>query len=241
MLTIEFYKSPGGKDVIPTVDITEASETIDSLLRFIYPIRRPVIFAPDIPLDESLTGLVVLLKTADKYQMDGVLFELRTLLMSPPLLKEHPVRVYAIACMYGFDPEAKIASRHTLNVDILRTPLFPELSQITARNYIRLIQLHQARATSALSVLYSMSPSCTGCSKERDGPLWWIEFKERARDELRQRPTSDAIFNASFLARCVVDSKSICPHCPLSYLNAATQARLDHLKERIDQLPDTID
>jgi len=234
-------KDAAGKEEVAIVDVTEDANVVDLLLRFIYPIRNPPFLCTD-AADSTLDSVVLLLKAADKYQMEGVLWSLREVLLHPDLLEKVPIRVYTIACMFGLEEEARTASRHTLSFDVLRTPLFGELSQISARDYIRLVQLHQNRASSALSILHSATPSCIGCSKEREaGPLWWTEFKEKAANELRQKPNTDIIFAAAFMARCVMDSKGMCTYCPLSYLNAATQARLEHMKERIDALPSTVE
>jgi hypothetical protein len=231
-----------GQDQAPSVDLAEDANTLDMLLRFLYPIRRPQIALQYQSPDDALDVIVTLLKAADKYQIDCVTWGLREQLLHPSLLKHRPIRVYTIACMFGFEEEARIASSHTLNVNVLETPLFGELGLISARDYLRLVQLHQKRALSAVSILQTATPTCVGCSKERDaGPLWWCEFKDRATKELKQKPSTDTIFGASFLANCVTEAKGLCPHCPLSYLSVATQARLEHMKEKIDALPRTVE
>jgi len=231
-----------GKDEVAIVDVAEDASVVDSLLRLIYPIRNPPLPTSADSVDTTLDSLVQLLKAADKYQMEGVLWSLKEALIHRNILRRAPVRVYTIACMFGLEEEARLASQHTLSVDVLQTPLFRELSQISARDYIRLVQLQQNRASAAIAILQSATPTCVGCSKERDaGPLWWTEFKDKASCELRQRPNTDVVFTAGFLARCVMDSKGMCSHCPLSYLSIATQARLEHMKERIDTLPSMVE
>lgn len=53
--------------------------------------------------------------------------------------------------------------------------------------------------------------------------------------ELASRPTTDVIFDISFLARASVAG---CPRCPASLLESAEF--LTELKQKIDALPSTI-
>ena len=56
---------------------------------------------------------------ADKYDADVVIETLRNVLI-PRFLETSPLRVYALASRWGFEEEAKIASRRTLTIDLLK-------------------------------------------------------------------------------------------------------------------------
>lgn len=214
------------------VDLAEDAETLDLVLRFLYPISDPPVSTFDV--------LKALLKAADKYFLEGMIHTLRHILVSPTFVEREPLRVYAVACMYNYEAEAKIASRHCLKVDIIHeAELYEELAMISARDLLRLIKLHQTRATAILSILAGSGPSPCGGEPTTAGPLWWIEFKSRAKEEIRTRPLTDVIFSPAFLAGCV-NVGGVCWQCAVNYVSSATQARLMHLKERIDALLDTV-
>ncbi|EJD53548.1 hypothetical protein AURDEDRAFT_53221 [Auricularia subglabra TFB-10046 SS5] len=173
------------------VELVESAEVVDSLLRLLYPMRKPHF--------ESLDELILVIRAADKFQMHGLLYQLREMLVSARFLVDAPVRVYAVACIFSWEAEAKAASQAALSVDVLRCEPFPELGDISARAILRLIQMHQTRGQLAMQLLNNFSPTCTGtpgsaCSAA--APLWWLEFKNRAREELRISPTTARIFKA---------------------------------------------
>ena len=76
---------------MPVVDISESSEVMDALLRFIYPIEDP-------PM-KTLSMLSDVLAAADKYNMVSATQSLgRPLVFSPIFVDKDPVTVYGIAC-----------------------------------------------------------------------------------------------------------------------------------------------
>jgi len=214
------------------VDLAEDAETLDLTIRFLYPMPDPSISTLDV--------LKRLLKAADKYLLEGMMHSLRRILVSPIFVEKEPLRVYALACMYRYETEAKIASRHCLKTDIVhQAELYEELAMISGRDLLRLIKLHQTRATAILSILNGSGPSTCAGEPTGGGPIWWTEFKNRAREEIRVRPLSEIIFSTGFLAGCV-NVGGVCPACAANYVSSATQARLVQLKGKIDTLADTV-
>jgi hypothetical protein len=231
MFSLPQPSSPLPVSVIP---VSELRSTLDSLLRFVYPI-------PDPPLP-TLDALNPVLGAAIKYDFTAVINTLRNLLISPAFLHSSPSRVYAIACRYDLPDEARIASRHTLAINVLDSPLSDDLKYITAHAYHRLISLHRRRAQSALALLkVPEEVKCMQCNGSSYGvfapPKWWLEFERRAQEELRVRPTTDVIFEIGFLAR--VANAVGCPRCPGSILDS--YVFLEGLKKQIDELPSTVD
>ncbi|KAH7930631.1 hypothetical protein BV22DRAFT_1101602 [Leucogyrophana mollusca] len=217
----------------PVIPVSESRSTVDTLLRYVYPVPDPII--------ASLDDLGPILAAAAKYDFLGVISALRRVLLSPNFLRENPVRVFAIASRYELEYEAKVASQHTLSVNVLDCPLSDDLKFITAHSYHRLLDLHRRRATAAQRLLkVTDEVKCMQCNGGPHGmfvpPKWWKEFEKLAREELALRPTSEVIFGMAFLAR--VAEESGCPRCAGSIMDS--HKFLEDLKRRIDDLPATI-
>ncbi|THH05705.1 hypothetical protein EW145_g4597 [Phellinidium pouzarii] len=222
--------------VAPIVDVSESAEVMEGILRLIYPKQDPVI--------NSLDELSPLLAAATKYDIVRATETLRRLLVSPRFVEKEPTRVYAIACRHDLEAEARVASKHTLRINILDCPLSDDLKHITAWSYHRLLDLHRQRSKAAQAVLDEAITSaddvkCMQCSSSHYGslcpPRWWTEFATRAKEELRVRPTSDVIFTVAFL---VESSRTGCQRCAGSILES--HAFLERVKSRINELPSTI-
>lgn len=235
MMQLGESSSPGA---LNSVRVSENAETLDMVLRFIYPIPDPKIF--------SFDTLKLLMDTADKYFLKGMMHSLKNTLIQPAFTEPQPLRAYALACIHGLQDEAKIISRYCLKTDILQQgDIYDELAIITGRDLLRLIKLHQTRATQIISILNNNGPSpCSGTGATLGTPSWWIEFRARAKEEVRSRPLGDTIFHPKFLAACVhavsAGGSSGCPQCPANYLSNGSQARLEQLRGMIEALPDTV-
>lgn len=232
MFTLPQSPSDSDNPPVPIVDVSEPNEVLEKVLRFIYPMADP-------PVD-TLDELVDLLEAATKYDMIFALDTLRRLLVEPRFVEKWPTRVYAIASRFELEEEAKVASRHTLNVNVLDCPLSEDLKYITAFQYHRLLDLHRRRAKAAQELLkLSDNVKCMLCNGTHYGvflqPRWWKDFEERAKKELSVRPTTDVIFSMGFLA---LSGKAGCERCSGSILES--YLFLEELKKKIDDLPSTI-
>ena len=226
-------QSPAVDDQIPVVPVSEPRTTLDAILRFVYPIPDPFI--------DSLDDLAPVLGAAVKYDFVAIISTLRKILISPRFVQTAPTRVFAIACRYDFEEEAKFASRYTLGVNVLDCPLSDDLRHITAHSYHRLLDLHRQRARCAQELLkIPENVKCMQCNGSSytvfAAPKWWHEFESRAKEELAARPTTDVIFDMRFLSR--VANAVGCPRCPGSVMDS--HLFLEDLKKSIDELPATI-
>lgn len=217
---------------VPTVDVSETADTLEKLLRLIYPMPNPVI--------DTLDELTPLLEAACKYDITVAVDILSTRLLSPSFLAKEPLRVFAIASRFDLEEAAKIASGHTLSINILDSPLSEDLRHISAYQYHRLLNLHRSRAAAAQDLLVLHADvKCMMCNGTHYGrfipPKWWKNFEERAKDELALRPTTEKIFAMPFLAD---SARAGCERCAVSIFEA--QWFLSDLKKRIDDLPSTI-
>ncbi|KAH9482238.1 hypothetical protein JR316_0004336 [Psilocybe cubensis] len=220
-------------DKVPIIPVSEPSHILDTLLRYVYPVSRPII--------ESLDELLLVLDAAVKYDFPTVITALRSLLLSSRFLQLSPIRVYAVACRYGFWEEAKIASRHTLSVNLLDAPPTKEFKYISAYEYHQLLTLHKTRASAAIDLIRAPEDfKCMQCNGSaftmNDAPKWWHQFEKKAKAELAVRPTTEVIFGMEFLFKAAQSSG--CSRCPESVLDS--WKFLQHLKESIDALPSTV-
>ncbi|KZT70354.1 hypothetical protein DAEQUDRAFT_667947 [Daedalea quercina L-15889] len=217
---------------VPVIDVSEPKATVETLMRHVYPVSRPNI--------DTLDELTPVLEAAMKYDMVSVIDILRKRLVAPDFATAEPTRVYAIACRFDLEEEAKEASRYTLRVNVLDCPLHDDLKHITAYAYHRLLDLHRKRAKAAQELLQlSEDVKCMQCNGARYHaflpPKWWADFHERAKQELAVRPTTDVVFSMPFLAQ---SAQAGCERCAGSILDA--HWFLAQLKKSIDSLPSTI-
>ena len=219
---------------IPVVEVSEAPETVQLLLQFVYPVPNPII-------DNDLNTLILVLHAAIKYDVLPATDDLRKQLVSEHYLKQSPTRIYAVASRYELEEEAKLASQHTLGISILDAPLSEELRYISAFSYHQLLALHHTRAKAAQALLQLRDDvKCMECNGTygafSEGPKWWLDFQRRATEELGVRPTTEVIFTMEFLSRSF--QQVGCRKCPLSLLES--WSFLEELKRKIDELPATI-
>ena len=141
---------------LPHVDLPETTETVDILLRYIYPIPSPKI--------EDFVTLGNVLASAEKYAAEGVISRLRAILVSPPFLDLNPLRVYAIACRWSFLDEAKLASTCAVYIDlvVLGEECMEEMKYMSGLDHHRLLALQQARRATIQSVV-TERPFPGGC------------------------------------------------------------------------------
>lgn len=219
---------------IPVISVSELRQTLDSLLRFVYPIQDPPI--------HTLDELNPILGSAFKYDFPSVISALRKILVAPHFLESSPTRVFAIASRHDLEPEAKLASRYTLTVRVLDCPISDDLKHITAHSYHRLLDLHKRRSESAQELLkIPEEVKCIQCNgngsiRTFSPPKWWHVWEAMAREELAARPTTDVIFEMAFLAKAADSTR--CTRCAGSVLDS--HVFLGELKRKIDALPTTI-
>jgi len=219
---------------IPIVEVSESPEILQLLLQFIYPVPNPII-------DDDLNTLILVLHAAVKYDALPAIDDLRRQLVSECYLEQSPTRIYAIASRYELEEEAKLASKHTLGMNILDAPLSEELRYISAFSYHRLLALHHTRAKAAQELLRLRDDvKCMECNGPygafSEGPKWWLDFQKRATEELSARPTTEVVFTMEFLSRSFQQVE--CRKCPLSLLES--WSFLEELKRKVDELPATV-
>jgi len=143
---------------IPSVDVPEPSDILQPFIQYLYPRSPPK--APDIAM------WVALYTIADKYNVEVVMELLRNMLI-PWFLDTSPLRVYALACHWGFKEEAKTAARRTLTMDI--SGGFPEedatlMGGLACQKLYLLHIQRQERARTLLNKRTRLLPDSRGCA-----------------------------------------------------------------------------
>ena len=136
--------SSSAESDVDIVDLSDPPRALELILRLIYP-------SPTLPVVNNLAIVSEALTLADKYDIEVARSRLRSSLVQ--LAKTEPLRVYAIACRLGFEDEMKIASSHTLQINLpALTQLPDEFKFIPATEYHRLIHLHARYRKEAMDI-----------------------------------------------------------------------------------------
>ena len=126
---------------LPVVKLPESGATLHSLLTLIFPVL-PIL--P--PTPENITEL---LAVAQKYQMDSVISDIRSIVgprKDPPLIRpETAFHVYFLAQQKGLRPEAVQAARVTLRLPMIIEDLGDKLgfSDTTGAYLYELLKYHE--------------------------------------------------------------------------------------------------
>ena len=162
---------------LPHVDLPETAETLDILLRYIYPIPSPKI--------EDFNALTSVLTSAEKYAAEGVTSRLRTILVSPLFLDLNPLRVYAMACRWSFLDEAKLASTYTVYADLVKLgeDCMKDLKYMSGLDHHRLLVLQQARRD-AIQQTVTDRPAPGGCCSAAYNDIKKLLVEEMSRKRL---------------------------------------------------------
>lgn len=135
---------PGGgqEGFIPVVPIADSPESVDLLLRFIYPgVVPPIITDP--------TVLSALLTIADKYGVQVVSPIVKGRLADENVLEKDLFGVYIVARRWGFANEAKGAARRLTLAKIMGSPSSKDLQNLAGEDFFRLLWFIERRGAEA--------------------------------------------------------------------------------------------
>ena len=146
--------TPAGP-TIPIIDLDDTPEDLENFLRMIYPLGFPA--TGTLGLGAIAGALVVF----DKYQVQGrSLQPLRSLLVSPEFLKNDPIRVYSLACVWGFKREADLAAPYTSFLDVLTSASAEDIQRMTSTEYHRILILCRKRKSDAENYICTAPIPC---------------------------------------------------------------------------------
>ena len=160
------------KGALPEINLEDAPEDLDLLLRLIYPITMP----PKFEDFDTLSGAFTILQ---KYKVEGVQQFLKPTLVSHHFLTSDPVRVYAMACRLGFKEEADIAAPLAATKDFTATIRAEDIREMSAIDYHRLVVLSKERFKKSKSDIFSTPLQCTSCPTN-----FYDQFRKKLGEKL---------------------------------------------------------
>ncbi|TCD63992.1 NADH-cytochrome b5 reductase [Steccherinum ochraceum] len=224
------------KEIIP---MNEPASTLEVVLSMVCGKEIPVARLQSIDFIEEL------LQVAEKYDMPGAASIVR-LSVSLSLVKTHPIRVYGIACRWGWTDVARTASAHTVHLDLLARQNVLELRHVSSVDLTRLMLLHRRRRDEFRAKLDStemfyanvVPGKCTGCNADISHYRWhalkyaWTVLLEEKPMVVAQK---DLLEKPELLE--VLDTK--CPRCHKTLYNA--ESTLQNLRHILEELPTSVE
>lgn len=145
-----------GAGTLPEVDVNEAPEDLDLLLRLAYPGIMP-------PRFEDFDILGRAFAILKKYRIQGVQELLKPILISQRFLTSDPIRVYAMACYFGFKEEAVVAAPLAAAKDFTANIRGEDLRGMSAVDYHRLVALSKERIKKTKADIFAAPLQCANC------------------------------------------------------------------------------
>jgi len=214
--------------------VDEDAHTLEILLRM----------ACGLPLVhiDTYDAIDALLFACEKYDMPGPMSICRVLVMLPHLAQQ-PFRLYSVACRYGWELEAKLASTQTLTSNIHAASLRPLLQRLGIDAVLNLFELHRSRRE-GLRQRLDCPPfvaggvaDCAQCGSAIDYHTW-RELKYKIILEMDVRPLGDTILDTGLSewpeARACWTAKCPNSNCDRSLYDKGETVRV--IRECIDGL-----
>jgi hypothetical protein len=218
------------KNDTPVMLMSEDRHTLELVLRLCYPIS-----VEEPPSISSLQDLQMVIQVAMKFEMEGIQKYTRKVLVEPRFIESQPLRVFAIACRYGWAVEARKAARYTLRQPIMTVPFVEELEHISAAAYYRLQEYHrrcgEIAASRTLELATASAPdddrvwtTCLTCPRAggkrrmNHGPgrpglrKWWVDWMNQVAEELRKLPWGGTAKKYD-LMRAAIEKAKECAVC----------------------------
>ncbi|KAK0207275.1 hypothetical protein IW262DRAFT_664830 [Armillaria fumosa] len=146
------------------IPIHEHDPVIERLLRIISGLAIP----PWCTFDD----LQSVLRLAETWGAKGAVDAVRASITAPIFLKE-PLRVYAIATRFGWEEEAELASKHTLELSLHEEQHEEALRRIRTRALVRLFKFHRKRRDE-FRVGMEDNARCGSCGNSVDELGGWV-------------------------------------------------------------------
>lgn len=173
-----------------TMYLDEDSTALEALLRCVCGLA--------IPRLESYDIIEPLLYAAEKYDMPGPLSIVRALVMTPPMLA-NPLRLFVMACRYGWEEIARLAAKETLTLNLFDPAHRTSLRKLHSVPLLSLLDLHRTRRDKLKQHLNEppfvndQGPSsCSHCGSSVEYHTW-REMKHALIMEMDVRPMGDTI------------------------------------------------
>ncbi|EIN12032.1 hypothetical protein PUNSTDRAFT_112000 [Punctularia strigosozonata HHB-11173 SS5] len=225
------------KDII---FLDEDQSTVEGILRMVCGLPIPNL--------SSYDSIEPLLYAAEKYDMPGPLSIIRMLVMTPAVIDD-PLRLYAVACRYGWEHEAKHASKQSLSLNLHAPEHRDQLRKLSTDSLMNLFDLHYRRREELKRMLddppfvNAADPHiiCSMCDYNVDYHTW-RELKYAIAAEMDVRPLGDTVLSHGLTewpaAKACWNAKCANGDCARLLYDKGETLRL--IKECMDKLPATI-
>ncbi|KAK0209336.1 hypothetical protein DFS33DRAFT_527004 [Desarmillaria ectypa] len=177
------------------------------------------------------------LSLAQTWGAKGALDIIRASITAPVFLLE-PLRVYAIATRFGWEEEARLASKHTLCLSLHEEQHQEALQQISTRPLMKLFKFHRKRRDEFRKGM-EWDARCRRCDNPADGSVWtalvWKMFWE-----MDVRPSGDMLCSLEIEEWPEMDAclSEKCPGCGRLVYDRLEV--LERVMKCLAELPDTI-
>ncbi|KAJ4471404.1 hypothetical protein J3R30DRAFT_3241462, partial [Lentinula aciculospora] len=150
--------------------------------------------------EKCISEMENLLMLAESWDAPGPISFLR-FGVTAPIFLEQPLRLYALATHFGWVSEAKLASKHSLGLNLYDDEYEEVLSHLSAKHLLALLMLHRGRRDRMKTFLddpevftlgNSESSRCVACSSEVDNSAW-REIKARIFQEMDRCSKGDFV------------------------------------------------
>jgi len=178
-----------------------------------------------IPTCQTLDDIQVVLRLAEKYDMEIVLRRAGDVLRQ--FVEAEPLRVFAVAVRYRFEDLARVAAKETLRFTLEERKSVPELKEISGASLQRLTEYYFGCRTAAKQVATECAwiqphtfvwniggvNHCNSKSYQgKNCPSWWIAYMDIAAKALHERPRGSTVIQPDFGNNQIVEG-SACGYC----------------------------
>ncbi|KIP10948.1 hypothetical protein PHLGIDRAFT_100535 [Phlebiopsis gigantea 11061_1 CR5-6] len=229
-------QTPDDPAVIAYLD--EDAATLEALLRCVCGLP--------IPRLDSYDTIEALLFAAEKYDMPGPPSIVRAMVSTPTLLAD-PLRLFVLACRYGWEDVVQLASAQTLSLSIYDKKYTASLEKLSSRSLLKLGALHRGRRD-ALEARLNEPPfvpdhgdsSCSHCGASVDYHTWRA-LKSKIFKEMDARPLGDMVVEPGMTLWDEAQScwSAKCSNCHRVLYDKMETQRV--IRECMQQLPTTLD
>ncbi|KAF8139067.1 hypothetical protein EV363DRAFT_1155611 [Boletus edulis] len=203
----------------PSIDVPEDSQTLDTLLRFLYPNTHT-------PSFHGLVHVHNVALAASKYDMPIALDKIANK-VEAQYVSTHPLHVYLIACRMGWEPVARAAAAYCLDPDRMPREELDEDTILRSSDagvaYHRLQTYREACRRALETKLDDMDLFLDeeSCESESDGDVhggisgrclsrWTAQYLANIKIALLKCPRKDALDNFDLVplgdcTRCYID------------------------------------
>jgi len=194
-----------GQGLLPVVPVTDPPESVDLLLRFIYPGLVP-------PATTDLSALSTLLTIADKYAIATVSLIVKQRLATGELLTKDPFGVYIVARRWGFTDEAKAAARGLTLKKVMNSPSSKNPQNFIGEDFFRLMWFIQKRGEEGKRAIlkhFVWNRDCSygevPCGTHSGGET--VSFYESLVEEIVDEFEVDPCLDVGRMVRIFVDAR----------------------------------